>query len=190
VTAAEPFARSVRYPGGLVARYRWVGSGQAGALFALTEAGGSLEDDGRLGGPEPDALCRAELRVEGPTGAWTVRLASPIFDEPDAILWDTAGLLVVRYGFVAYAFASRSGVRRWHAMLGTPLVALLASSRLDHILLQGEIETRAVRADGSVAWRVAHADVITAAALVGGRLVLTTFGGAATTLDPASGQEA
>jgi putative pyrroloquinoline-quinone binding quinoprotein len=190
VTAAEPSARSVHYPGGLVARYRWVGSGQAAALFALTEIGGSLEDHGPLGGPEPDSLCRAELRVEGPGGAWTVRLASPIFDEPDAILWDTAGLLVVRYGFVAYAFASRSGARRWHVALGTPLVALLASSRLDHVLLQGEIETRAVRADGAVVWRVTHPDVIIAAALVGGRLVLTAYGGASSTLDPATGRAA
>jgi len=190
VTGAEPSSRAVRYPGGLVARYRWVGSGNAAALFAGTETGGTLADHGPLGGHEPDALCRAELRVEGPVATWTVRLASPIFDEPDAVLWDAAGLLVVRYGFVAYAFDSRSGTRRWHVTLGTPLVAVLASSRLDHILLQGEIETRAVRADGSVAWRVVHADVITEAALAGGRLLLTAFSGASSTLDPATGRRA
>lgn len=190
MTGAEPSFRAVRYPGGLAVRYGWVGSGQAAALSALSEAGGTLTDHGPLGGADPDALCRAELHVQGPAGAWAARLASPIFDEPDAVVWDTAGLLVVRYGFVAYAFAGRSGELRWHVAAATPLVAIIASSRLDHVLLQGEIETLAVRADGSVAWRLVHPDVIIEAALVGGRLILTAFSGATIALDPDTGREA
>ena len=45
------------------------------------------------------------------------------------------------------------------------------------MLVQSEIETFAIEADGTVAWRVAHSDVVTAAELVGGRLVLTGFDG-------------
>ncbi len=187
MTAAEPSFRAVRYPGGLQARYRWAGSGQAAALFALTETGGPLHDHGRLAGPEPDLLCRAELRVEGPAATWTVRLASPIFDEPDAVLLDTAALLVVRYGFIGYGFAVRSGDLAWHLTAGTPLVAVLGSSRLDHVLLQGEIETFAVRPDGTTAWRLAHDEVVAEAALVAGSLVLTTYAGRTIALDPATG---
>jgi len=187
VTAAEPSSRVVRYPGGLQARYRWIGSGQAAALFALTEAGGPLNDHGRLAGPEPDLLCRAEVRVEGPAATWTARLASPVFDEPDAVLLDTAALLVVRYGFTGYGFAVRSGELAWHVTAGTPLVAVLGSSRLDHVLLQGEVETFAVRPDGTTAWRLAHQDVVAEAALVAGRLVLTTYTGGRIALDPATG---
>jgi len=188
VTAAEPSSRAVRYPGGLQARYRWVGSGQAAALFALTETGGPLHDHGPLAGREPDALCRAELRVEGPAATWTACLASPIFDEPDAVLWDTAALLVVRYGFIGYGFGVRSGDLAWHVTAGTPLIAVLGSSRLDHVLLQGEVETFAVRPDGSIAWRLAHDDVVAEAALVAGRLVLTSFTGRTSALDPATGR--
>ncbi len=187
MTAGEPSFRAVRYPGGLQARYRWVGSGQAAVLFALTEAGGPLHDHGPLAGPEPDLLCRAELRVEGPAATWTARLASPISDEPDAVLLDTAALLVVRYGFIGYGFAVRTGDLAWHVTAGTPLVAVLGSSRLDHILLQGEVETFAVRPDGTTAWRLAHDEVVAEAALVGGRLVLTTYTGRTIALDPATG---
>ena len=190
MTAAAPSFRAVRYPGGLQARYRWVGSGQASALFTLTEIGGPLEDHGLLAGPEPDALCRAELRVEGPAATWTARFASPIFDEPDAVLWDTAGLLVVRYGFLGYGFAVRTGALAWHVAAGTPLIAALGSSRLDHVLLQGEVETLAVRPDGTIAWRLAHDDVVAEAALVGGRLVLTSYGGHTSAVDPATGRGA
>jgi len=190
VTAAEPSFRAVRYPGGWQVRYRWVGSGQAAALFALTEAGGPLADHGLLAGPEPDLLCRAELRVEGPVATWTARLASPVFDEPDAVVLDSAALLVVRYGFIGYGFAVRSGDLAWHVSAGTPLVAVLGSSRLDHVLLQGEVETFAVRPDGTIAWRLAHDEVVAEAALVGGRLVLTTDGNRTIDLDPATGLRA
>jgi hypothetical protein len=61
---------------------------------------------------------------------------------------------------------------------------------LPHVLLQGEIETAALREDGSVAWRVAHSDVVVEAALVGGRLVLTSYGGQRQTLDPLTGRPA
>jgi len=56
------------------------------------------------------------------------------------------------------------------------------------VLVQAEIETFALEADGTVAWRVAHSDVVTAAELVGGRLVLTSFTGAVTALDPVTGR--
>ena len=183
----EPSRAAVQYPGGLAARYRWVGSGRAESIAALSEAGGTLTDHGSLVSPHPDRLCRAELRVEGPPGTWTARFASPIFDQPTGLLWDTAGLLVVRYGFVAYALASRSGELRWSYSSRTPLVSLLGSSRLAHVIAQSEVTTVALDPAGTVLWRVPHADVITEAELVGGRLVLTTWGGLLQTLDPVTG---
>jgi len=54
--------------------------------------------------------------------------------------------------------------------------------------VQGEIETFAIEADGTVGWRVAHSDVVTEAELVGGRVVLTSFGGQVTALDPVTGR--
>ena len=98
-TVAEPRNATVTYPGGLRARWRWAGSGQSEAVFALSEAGGTLIDLGPRVSSDPDALCRAELRLEGPRGAWTARFASTIYDEPRGLYWDTAGLLVVAYGF-------------------------------------------------------------------------------------------
>jgi hypothetical protein len=181
---------SVRYPGGLAAWYRWTGTGGIDAISAFTEVGGTLTDLGTLVAAEPDRLCRAELRVEGPLGAWTVRLASVIFDEPRGVLWDTPGLLLVRYGFRVYALAARTGELRWTRDSGTPLVALLASSRLDHVIVQSEIETLALDAAGDVVWRVPQAEVIVEAELVGGRLVLGAWGGAHLALDPVTGRAA
>ena len=96
---AEPHNATITYPGGLRARWRWAGSGQGPAVFALSEAGGSLVDLGTRVAADPEPLCRAELRLEGPRGAWTARFASAIYDEPRALYWDDAGLLVVSYGF-------------------------------------------------------------------------------------------
>jgi hypothetical protein len=128
------------------------------------------------------------LRVEGPVARWTARLASPVYDEPEAVLLDTDGLLVVRYGFIAYALVARTGELAWSHASGTPTVAVLASSRLEHVIVQTELETLALRADGSVAWRAAHDDVITHARLVAGRLDLSTYSGAHLYLDAATGQ--
>jgi len=86
----EPRNLSITYPGGLRGRWRWGGSGQAAAVFALTEAGGSLVDLGPHVSDDPDALCRAELRLDGPRGSWTARFASTIHDEPRALYWDTS----------------------------------------------------------------------------------------------------
>ena len=185
---AEAQRSSVQYPGGLAARYRWGGSAQADTIFGLSEAGGTLIDHGTLVSVDPDRLCRAELRVEGPAGTWTARFASPVFDAPQGMLWDTAGLLLVKYGFALYALNPRGGELRWRFTAGTPLVAVLASSRLPHVVVQGEVETVALRADGEVAWRVAHSDVVVEAELVGGRLILTSYGGELQTLDPLTGQ--
>ena len=69
-------------------------------------------------------------------------------------------------------------------------MALLGSSRLEHIIVQSEIETVALDGIGAVAWRVGHSDVITSAELVGGRLVLSAWGGSLVTIDPVTGLEA
>lgn len=188
--AAEPRGATIAYPGGLRARWRWGGSGQAAEVFALSEVGGSLVDLGPEVSSDPDELCRAELRVDGPAGGWTVRLASTINDEPTAQLWDTAGQLVVKYGFHAYGLDARSGAAHWMHRSATPLLALFASSRLRHVILQAELETFAIEADGSVAWRIAHSDVVAEASMVGGRLVLTAYGGGVNAIDPATGRGA
>jgi outer membrane protein assembly factor BamB len=188
--SAEVQRLSVQYPGGFAARYRWAGSGQADEVFGISESDGTLNDFGTLVDPSPDARCRAELRVEGPTSRWTARFASDVFDAPDAVLVDTVGLLLVRYGFRVYALEARTGELAWSYASGTPTVALLASARLDHVVLQTELETFALRPDGTVGWRAAHSDVITAAQLVAGRLDLTTYSGAHLYLDAHTGQAA
>ncbi len=188
--AREPRNSTITYPGGLRARWRWGGSGQSAAVFALSEAGGTLVDLGPRVSDDPDELCRAELRLEGPRGAWTARFASTIHDEPRALFWDTEDLLVVSYGFHTYGLASASGDARWDHRSATPIVALLGSPRLRHVLVQAEIETFAIEPDGTVGWRVAHTDVVTAAELVGGRLVLTGFDGQRNALDPTTGRSA
>ena len=187
-TAMEVRRATVQYPGGLRARYRWTGTGGAAAIFEGSEAGGDLRDHGTLAGPEPDRLCRAELRVEGPLGAWTARFASRIFDEPQGSFWDTPGLLLVKYGFRAYALVARTGELRWSHGTATPLVALLASSLLHHVICQSEVETVALDEHGETVWRVAHSDVVTAAELVAGTLVLTSFTGQIQALDPTTGR--
>jgi hypothetical protein len=182
---------SVQYPGGLSARYRWAGTGRADEVFGVSEGSGALVDYG-LEGPAlaTETSCRAELRVEGPTGAWTARFASPFFDEPSGVLWDTHGLLLVKYGFVVYAFNGRSGELAWSYASGTPTLAILASTRLDHVVLQTELETIALASTGEVVWRAAHNDVITDAQLIAGRLDLTSYGGSHLYLDAKTGQSA
>ena len=186
---AEVQRLSVQYPGGFAARYRWSGSGRAEDVFGISESEGGLSDYGTLVDPNPDALCRAELRVEGPTARWTARFASVVFDEPEAVLLDTAGLLVVRFGFRVYALVARTGELAWTYESGTPTVVVLGSARLEHILLQTELETIALRADGTVAWRAAHSDVVTEARLIAGRLDLTTYSGQHVYLDARTGEE-
>jgi outer membrane protein assembly factor BamB len=186
----EPRNATVQFPGGIRARWRWAGSGRGPEVFALSEAGGALAEHGPLAGADFEALCRAELRIDSPAGAWTARFASTIFDDPVAVFVDTEGLLVVGYGFHTYGLDARSGELRWSHRSATPLVGLFASSRLAHVLVQAEIETFAIEPDGTVAWRIAHSDVVSGAELVGGRLVLTSFAGEMTSLDPATGRAA
>jgi hypothetical protein len=188
--AAEPRNATITYPGGLRARWRWAGSGQAAAVFALSESGGSLLDLGPHVSTDPDALCRAELRLDGPRGSWSARFASTISDQPRAAYWDTEALLVVSYGFHTYGLEAMAGDLRWEHRSATPIIGLFGSPRLRHVLVQAEIETFALEADGTVAWRVAHSDVVTAAELIGGRLVLTGFDGQVNALDPATGRSA
>ena len=185
---ADPGRAAIHYPGGLAARYRWTGSGKGPAIFALTEAGGTLTDHGTLVSPEPDRLCRAEIRVEGPLGAWTGRFASAIYDNPQGTYWDTTGLLVLKYGFMAYGLEGRTGDLRWTHPSSTPILFVLGSSRLDHVIVQSEIETVALDAAGSPVWRIAHSDVVADAELVGGRLVLTSYGGQLQAIDPKTGR--
>ena len=182
-----PRRATVQYPGGLAARYRWTGSAEGVAAFGPTEAGGRLVDHGDLVSKEPDRLCRAELRIEGPLGAWTARFASVIYDEPRGVFWDAAGLLVIGYGFLAYALNGRTGDLAWTHQSATPLVAVIASTRIDHVILQTEVETVAVDARGEPVWRVAHSDVVAEAELIGGALVLTSYGGDRQALDPRTG---
>jgi hypothetical protein len=185
---SPPRDATIGYPGGIRARWRWSGSGQGPAVFALSEAGGSLEDLGPLVSPSFEELCRAELRIDGPGGPWTVRLASAIHDEPAGLVWDDAGLFVVKYGFHTYGFESRSGALRWSHRSASPLIAVFGSPRLPHLIVQSEIETFAIEPDGTVGWRIAHSDVVAEAAMIGGRLVLTSFGGQASAIDPQTGR--
>jgi hypothetical protein len=187
---AEPRNATITYPGGLRARWRWGGSGSGEAVFALSEVGGTVVDLGPRVAADPEPLCRAELRLEGPRGAWTARFASTISDEPRAVHWDTAGLLVVSYGFHTFGLATATGEPAWEHRSATPIVALIGSSRWAHVIVQGELETFAIEADGTVAWRLAHSDVVTAAELIGGRLVLTGYDGQLNALDPATGRSA
>ena len=53
VSRTEPRNATVTYPGGLRARWRWGGSGQRPAVFALSEAGGTLIDLARGSAPIP-----------------------------------------------------------------------------------------------------------------------------------------
>ena len=184
----EPRNATVQFPGGIRARWRWAGSGRGSDVFALSEVGGTLIDHGPAVSDEPEALCRAELRIDGPRGSWAARFASAIFDDPAGLYWDSEGLLVVTYGFHTYGLDASTGGRRWLHESATPIVALIGSSRLPHVVVQAEIETFAVEADGTVAWRVAHSDVVAAAELVGGRLVLTGFDGQLNALDPLTGR--
>jgi hypothetical protein len=185
-----PRDATIGYRGGLRARWRWAGSGQGAAVFALTEAGGTLEDLGPGVSRDYEQLCRAELRIDGPLGAWTVRFASAIHDEPAGLVWDDAGLFVVKYGFHTYGFESRTGALRWSHRSASPVIAVFGSPRLAHLLVQSEIETFALEPDGTVGWRIAHSDVVSEAALVGGRLVLTSFAGLVSSIDPATGRAA
>jgi hypothetical protein len=97
-------------------------------------------------------------------------------------------LLVVKYGFHAFGIEARSGVERWRHRSATPIIAVLGSTRLPHVLVQSELETFALDPDGSVAWRIAHSDVVTEASLVGRQLVLTSFGGQHRALDAETGR--
>jgi hypothetical protein len=126
--------------------------------------------------------------LEGPRGAWTARFASLIYDEPRAWHWDNAGLLVVAYGFHTFGLDVTSGAARWVHRSATPILALLGSSRLAHVLVQAELETFAIEPNGTVVWRIGHSDVVSGVELVGGRLVLTGFGGQTSAFDPNTGR--
>ena len=157
----EPRNATITYPGGLRARWRWGGSGSGPEVFALSEAGGALVDLAARR-RRPRRRCAAPScgsRARAAPGS--ARFASLIHDEPRALHWDTAGLLVVAYGFHTYGLEVATGDARWDHRSATPLIALLGSPRLAHVLVQSELETFAIEPDGTVAWRVAHSDVVT-----------------------------
>lgn len=189
-----PHRRTVAYPGGLTAHYRWVGSGGRATLDAFpepdaasTQGAEPFTDLATLVGEGGVRMCAAELRLEGPSGRWALRLASSIHDEPQGLFWDTAQLLLVKYGFAIYALVARSGELRWHHTTRTPMLILLGSTRLPHVIAQSELETFAIGMDGEVAWRIAHSDVVIDARLIGGRLILALYGGSVVGLDPRTG---
>ena len=96
----------------------------------------------------------------------------------------------MKYGFHTYGFESRAGVLRWSHRSASPVLAVFGSPRLAHLIVQSEIETFAIEADGTVGWRIAHSDVVIEAAMVGGRLVLTSFSGLVSAIDVATGRAA
>jgi hypothetical protein len=86
------------------------------------------------------------------------------------------------------SLAARTGELRWSHRSASPIVAVLGSPRLPHTILQAEIETFALEPSGEVGWRVAHSDVVAAAEIVGGQLILTSFAGLVRALDPLTGR--
>src|SRR4029078_13351570 len=89
--SAQPRDATITYPGGLRVACARAGSGRADAVFALSEVGGALRDLGPEVSSDPDSLCRAELRIDGPAGAWTGRFSSTIKDKPAGTPWGHAG---------------------------------------------------------------------------------------------------
>jgi len=98
--------------------------------------------------------------------------------------------LLVKYGFRMYALGSRTGELAWSHRSGTPVVAVLCSPSLEHCVVQSELETTALDAQGGIAWRATHNDVVIDAHLVGGQLVLDSYAGRHLVLDPQTGHSA
>jgi len=163
-------------------------SGGGDAVFALSEAGGELFEYGTAPGRVRTAMprraahrgsCRGlGLPVGSPHRSSTPRPAG---------LGQRPGLLVVKYGFVTYGLAARTGALRWSHRSGSPVSRSLGSAAPAHVLVQAEIETFALEEDGEVRWRVGHSDVVAECELIGGRLVLTSYAGLVSALDPATG---
>ncbi len=154
----------------------------------MSEATARLVDLGPVVSEDPDRLCRAELQLDTPAGSAAFRFASKVYAEPVGLYWDTEGLLLVGYGFHTYALDPRTAELRWSHRSATPLVALLGSSQLDHVLVQAQLETFALDASGGVRWRLALTDVAVAAQLVGGVLVVESAGGDRQGFDPRTGE--
>ena len=153
---------------------------------------GRSSTSGRGSRPTRTPLCRAELRLEGPRGAWTVRFASLIHDDPrGAALGHARACWSSRYGFHTYALETRdrrrcagTTARRRRsspcsARRGSPTSSSSPRSRRSR-------SSRTGRSPGGSPTPTSS----TAAELVGGRLVLTSFDGQVTALDPATGRPA
>ena len=110
----EPRQAVVSYPGGLRVRYRWAGSGQGAAVFALTRGRRPAPRLRRSHGPDLERLCRAELRgrrarpAPGPPGSRrrssTSRAGLP---------GTSPGCSSSSTGSSAYGLAARTGELRW-----------------------------------------------------------------------------
>ena len=179
---------TIAYPGGLRARWRWGGSGSGPQVFALSEVGGDAgRPRARASPPTPSPVPR-RAAPRGPArrldGA--VRLAH-LTTSRGRCTGTPRACSSSPTGSTPSASRSRSGDARWDHRSATPIIALLGSPRLAHVVVQAELETFAIEPDGTVAWRVAHSDVVTAAELVGGRLVLTSFGGQVQRARPGDG---
>ena len=141
---------------------------------------------------------RTRTRCVAPSSAstarrarWTLRLASTINDEPAAQHWDTAGQLVVKYGFHAYGIDARTGRAALDATAPRRRSWPCSPRRGSGTSCCRPSWRRSpIEADGAVAWRIAHSDVVAEAAMVGGRLVLTGYGGGVNAIDPATGRAA
>ena len=164
---------------------------RAPAVFALSEAGGTLIDLGaaRRG--------RSRCRCAGPSSGSRVRAARGRPASPRRsttsrrrCYWDTAGLLVVEYGFHAYGLDARPATRAGSTARRRRSSPCSGRRGCAHVVVQAELETFAIEPDGTVAWRIAHSDVVTAAELVGGRLVLTELRRPGQRARPATGRAA
>ena len=126
-------------------------------ITAMSEVGGTLTDHGSLVSADPDRLCRAELRVEGPLGALdgAVRVGHQRRTRPaccgtprGCCSCATASGSTPSRAAPATCAGAATAARPWSRSLG--------SSRLDHVIVQSEIETVALDGAGSVVWRLAH----------------------------------
>jgi hypothetical protein len=184
VLARRPAQRGGRAPGVATERAATADARSSASCGEAPDSSASMTPASRAS-PAPTVSTTAAGRA----GTDHVPSAA-IHDEPAGLVWDDAGLFVVKYGFHTYGFESRTGALRWSHRSASPVIALFGSPRLAHLLVQSEIETLALEPDGTVGWRIAHSDVVSEAVLVGGRLVLTSFAGLVSSIDPATGRAA
>ena len=138
---------------------------RAPAVFALSEAGGALVDLSPVAAGSRAAVPRrAAPRGPARRVVGALRVAHPR-RAARAPLGHRRRCWSSPTGSTPTASRSRRARPRWDHRSATPIIALLGSPRLAHVIVQSELETFAIEPDGTVAWRVAHSDVVTAADL-------------------------